>query len=188
MHLSDNEIISAILKDSSQGMKILIDTYSPTVFGAVSGRLGSVCSHDEIEACVSLVFTEFYFNINKFDCRRCSLKTYLSVLARNKAIEEFRRAMRRSAEVHEEDNVLLELPDDFNLESEAERRIMEQYLLRALDCLGEPDSSIIIRRYFYSQPSARIAEELGMSNASVRKRISRSLVKLKAILKDYRNH
>lgn len=188
MYLSDNEIISAILRNPSRGMKILIDNYSSTVFAAVNGRLGGVCSHDEIEACVSLVFTEFYFNIQKFDGRKCSLKTYLSVLARNKAIEEFRRTVRRNAEVHDEDDILVQLPDSFDLESAAERRIMEQHLLKAVNALGQPDSSIIIRRYFYAQPSKQIAEELGMSDASVRKRISRSLVKLRTVLKDYNNH
>lgn len=185
MDLSDNEIIAAIRRNPSRGMKILIDIYSPTVFAAVNSRLGGVCSHDEIEACASLVFTEFYFHIDQFDSRKCSLKTYLSVLARNKAIEEFRRTVRRNAEVHEEDDVLLDLPDSFDLENVAERRMMEQHLLRAVNSLGQPDSSIIIRRYFYAQPSKQIAEELGMTDASVRKRISRSLDKLRAVLKDY---
>lgn len=185
MYLSDNEIISAILKNPSRGMKLLIDIYSSTVFGAVKSRLGGVCSHDEIEACVSLVFAEFYFGLDKFDCRKCSIKTYLSVLARNKAVEEFRRTVRRSAEVHDDDDVLLELPDSFDLQNAAERSIMEQNLLKAVYSLGQPDSGIIIRRYFYSQTSKQIAEELGMSDASIRKRISRSLVKLRNALKDY---
>ena len=107
------------------------------------------------------------------------------MLARNKAVEEFRRTVRRSAEVHDDDDVLLELPDSFDLQNAAERSIMEQNLLKAVYSLGQPDSGIIIRRYFYSQTSKQIAEELGMSDASIRKRISRSLVKLRNALKDY---
>ncbi len=184
MNLSDSEIISVILKNPSRGMKILIDTYSATVNAAVRGRLSGVCSYDDIEACVSLVFTEFYFHIDQFDCRKCSLKTYLSVLARNKAIEEFRRTVRKNGQMYDDDEALLELPDSFNLENEAERRLTEQRLLRAVDALGEPDSGIIIRRYFYAQPSRQIAAALGMSDAAVRKRISRSLAKLRLILQD----
>jgi RNA polymerase sigma-70 factor (ECF subfamily) len=187
MYLSDSEIISVIRKSPSRGMKLLIDNYSPTVFAAVSGRLGGICSHDEIEACVSLVFTEFYFELDKFDCRQCSLKTYLSVLARNKAIEEFRRTVRRKAEMYDDDEALLSLPDSFDLERTAERHLMEQRLLRAVDSLGWPDSDIIIRRYFYSQPSRQIAAELGLTDAAVRKRISRSLARLRTILQDYAN-
>ncbi len=177
-------MIAEIKRNPSSGMRLVIDTYSPVVFGAVNSRLNGVCSYDEIEACVSLVFTEFYFNMKKFDCRRCSIKTYLCSLARNKAIEEYRRATRHSLRVHQEDDLLLELPDSFDMESLTERRISEKQLLRAVDSLGNPDSRIIIRRYFYSQPSKQIAREMGMTDAAVRKRISRSLARLRVLLED----
>ena len=182
--LTDDELIAEIKNDPSSGMRKLIDAYSPVVFGAVNSRLCGVCSYDEIEACVSLVFTDFYFNIRKYDSRRCGLRTYLSALARNKAIEEYRRAARRILRVRQEDDILLELPDSFDMESDAERRISEKRLLRAVDSLGNPDSRIIIRRYFYAQTSAQIAHEMGMSDAAVRKRISRSLTRLRKILED----
>ena len=184
MYLSDNELISLILKDPSEGMKVLIDQYSSTVFGAVNSRLGGVCSYDEIEACVSQVFSEFYFNLKTFDRRKCSLKTWLCVLARNMAIEEFRRATRYSVLVHSDDDLLMDWPDGFDIEDAAERRMTERQLLRAVDSLGNPDSRIIIRRYFYAQPSKQIAREMGMTDAAVRKRISRSLVKLREILRE----
>ena len=165
-------------------MKILIEKYSSVVFGAVNSSLSGVCSYDEIEACVSLVFTEFYFNLKKYDIQRCGIKTYLSSIARNKAIEEYRRATRHSLRVRQEDDMLLELPDSFDMESLTERRISERQLLRAVDSLGLPDSRIIIRRYFYAQSSKQIAREMGMTDAAVRKRISRSLARLREILED----
>ncbi len=177
-------MIDEIIRNPSAGMRILIDEYSSVVFGAVNSRLSGVCSYDEIEACVSLVFTEFYFHIKKFDSRKCSVKTFLCALARNKAIEEYRRATRYSLRVRQEDDLLLELPDSFDLQSLTERRISERQLLRAVDSLGNPDSRIIIRRYFYAQPSKQIAREMGMTDAAVRKRISRSLARLKQMLED----
>ena len=182
--MSDMELIEEIRKDPSQGMIRLIDAYSATVFGAVNSRLNGVCSYDEIEACVSLVFTEFYFGLKKFDCRRCSIKTYLCALARNKAIEEFRRATRYSLRVRADDDLLIEIPDSFDLENLTERPLSERQLLRAVDALGNPDSRIIIRRYFYAQSSKQIAHEMGMTDASVRKRISRSLARLREMLRD----
>ena len=80
--------------------------------------------------------------------------------------------------------MLLELPDSFDMESLSERHISENHLLRAVDSLGNPDSRIIIRRYFYAQSSKQIAREMGMSDSAVRKRISRSLVRLRDLLKD----
>lgn len=182
--MTDNELIAEIKREPSLGMKILIEKYSSVVFGAVNCRLIDVCSYDEIEACVSLVFTEFYFNLKQFDIQRCSIKTYLSALARNKAIEEYRRTTRHSFRERQEDDWLLELPDAFNMETFTERRFSERQLLRAVDSLGNPDSRIIIRRYFYAQSSKQIAREMGMTDAAVRKRISRSLARLRQILEE----
>ena len=184
MDLSDQEIVSEIRRNPSRGMKWLIDAYSPVVYAAVRSRLSGVCSHDEIEACVSLVFTEFYFGIGQYDCRRCSLKTYLGVLARNKAIEEFRRTARQMAQTAHDEDALLEVPDSFDLEDETERRLLEQRLLRAVEALGEPDSGIMIQRYFYARSSREIAAERGMTDAAVRKRISRALTRLRTMLED----
>lgn len=182
--MTDHELIAEIARNPSAGMRILIEDYSSIVFGAVNSRLSGISSYDEIEACVSMVFTEFYFNLKKFDSRRCSIKTYLCSLARNKAIEEYRRATRHRLRVRQEDDLLLELPDSFDMESVTEKRIIERQLLRAVDSLGNPDSRIIIRRYFYSQPSKQIAREMGMTDAAVRKRISRALARLKQLLED----
>lgn len=180
--MSDNEIISLIMRDTSQGMKILIDRFSPTVYAVVSSRLSQVCSHDEVEACVNHVFTEFYFNISRFDERKCSIKTYLTVMARNKAVEEFRKHTRHITELHVDSDELIELPDDMNLESMAEHRILEENLMLAVRSLGTPDSQIIIRKYFYAQTSKQIAHDIGMTDAAVRKHISRALAKLRTML------
>lgn len=183
-YLTDTELISAVRDDPSVGMKLLIDEYSAVVFGAVNSRLSGVCSYDEIEACVSAVFTDFYFNLRKFDSRRCSVKTYLCAIARNKAIEQYRSATRHGMRERQDDDLLLELPDSFDMQDLAERRISERRLLKAVESLGNPDSRIIIRRYFYSQPSGQIAREMGMTDAAVRKRISRSLARLRKMLED----
>lgn len=180
--MSDKEIISLILRDTSQGMKVLIDRFSPTVYAVVSSRLSQICSHDEVEACVNHVFTEFYFNIRKFDERKCSIKTYLTVMARNKAVEEFRKHTRHITEVHVDSEEFVELPDNMDIESMAENRMLEENLMRAIRSLGTPDSQIIIRKYFYAQTSKQIAQDIGMTDASVRKHISRALAKLRTML------
>lgn len=180
--MSDKEIIDLIMTDTPRGMRMLIDEYSPTVYAAVNSRLGGVCSYDDVEACVNRVFTEFYFNIKKFNAERCSIKTFLNVLARNKAIEEFRKNIRRLPELPGDLQELVEVPDSFDMEGDTERRMMEHKLLRAVDSLGLPDSRIIIRRYFYAQPSKQIARDMGMTDAAVRKHISRSLARLRVML------
>ena len=76
------------------------------------------------------------------------------------------------------------IPDSRNTQEEAERAISEKMLVRALQSLGARDRDILIRRYYYNQTSAQIAQELKMSDAAVRKRLSRVLDKLRKLLSE----
>ena len=69
-----------------------------------------------------------------------------------------------------------------DIQSMAENRMLEENLMRAIRSLGTPDSQIIIRKYFYAQTSKQIAQDIGMTDASVRKHISRALAKLRTML------
>ena len=71
-----------------------------------------------------------------------------------------------------------------NTQEEAERAIDEKALTGALLLLGEKDRALLIRRYYYSQTSAQIAEEWKLSDAAVRKRLSRALNKLRELLSE----
>ena len=57
-------------------------------------------------------------------------------------------------------------------------------LLDAVKSLGEPDSSIIMQKYYYGRKSAEIADNVGMKPEAVRKRLSRAMDKLRKILTD----
>ena len=50
--------------------------------------------------------------------------------------------------------------------------------------LGEPDSSIFIRKYYLGQRNKDIAKELGIKEGTLNTRISRGLVKLRKILEE----
>ena len=57
-------------------------------------------------------------------------------------------------------------------------------LYDALKALGEPDTTIFIRKYFFGQKSSDIALEMNLKPNTVDKRISRGLIKLRKILKE----
>ena len=55
-------------------------------------------------------------------------------------------------------------------------------LLETIRSLGEPDSQIIFRRYYFGQKSKEIAADLGMTPGAVDTRLSRALGKLRSML------
>jgi RNA polymerase sigma-70 factor (ECF subfamily) len=52
----------------------------------------------------------------------------------------------------------------------------------AIEALGEPDSSIIFRKYYYGESSETIAKRLNMTESAVNTRTHRALKKLRELL------
>ena len=59
---------------------------------------------------------------------------------------------------------------------------MRKVLLSRINELGEPDSVIILQKFYYDRSSAEIAEILSMKASAVRMRAARALKKLKMVL------
>ena len=55
-------------------------------------------------------------------------------------------------------------------------------LMDCIDSLGEPDSFIIMKKYYMDMDSKQIAAELAMKPSAVRMRCSRAASKLKELL------
>ena len=77
------------------------------------------------------------------------------------------------------------MPDSsVNVEKAAENSETLQLVLVKIDELEEPDSTIIIQKYFFGRSSAEIARIVGLSPAAVRMRLSRALKRLRAELEE----
>jgi len=180
--LSDSEILDLIKYDPSAGMKRLMDDYSGLVYYIVNGKLNG--RQQDVEECVSDVFVEFYNKIDEMDLDKGSIKAYLATMAARRGIDYFRKQAGRDNEDIDEFAELRgdegDNPENSILETERRQKI-----LQAVKDLGEPDSTIIFRRYFLGQQVKEIAEDLDMKGNSVTKRISRALETLKSGLEEF---
>ena len=68
------------------------------------------------------------------------------------------------------------------MEENAERSETRSLLLRLIKSLGEPESTMMIQKYYYNMNSTEIAQNHSMSPAVVRVKCSRALKKLKELL------
>ena len=125
----------------------------------------------------SAVFISYDRN-GKFDG---DLKGFIGTIASRTAIQMYRKLVRHSDTVYLEDE-LNETADTERVEERTERNAMQRTLLRLIKSLGEPDSDIILQKYYYNMNSNEIADKHSMSPASVRMRCSRALKKLKDLL------
>lgn len=173
--MTDKELIKKLKKDKSSGLSAVIDLYSGLLYKITASVLLPVGTREDIEECISDSFLAFYGEIDKIDLQKASIKSYLAVIAKRKAIDRYRILKKASALIPFEEGAVADNESpDFTVS--ADRKAA---LINAVKALGEPDTTIITRKFYLGETAAEIAEALNMSEGAVQKRIERSKEKLK---------
>lgn len=179
--MEDAKLLQLLLDRPDRGMEELMDQYLSLVWAVVKGRAGSLCSTQDLEECVSDVFTQFYRQRETIDPNRGSVKGYLCSIARRRATDLYRKAAGTPSPLSLDDEILsnsLPIRDEYFTE-EGRRQVVEA--IRGLD---EPDREIIVRKFYFREPSKSIAQRLGMSVPAVDTRTHRALKKLRDRLEE----
>lgn len=184
----DELIVDILKKNPQKGLKLIIDQYTGLIYTICHNKLKGVMSHEDIEECVSDVFVDIYKQRDIIDLAKGSLRSYLCVIAKRKAINLY-NSMSLKKNIAAKNAIplvddLLNKVQDENLTPEEiyieyENRIE---VAKAIRDLGEPDCEILVRKYFLMESSKKIAECFGMSANAVDIRVHRALKKLKTML------
>jgi RNA polymerase sigma factor, sigma-70 family len=180
--LPDNEIIKLLISDPEKGMGLLMDQYMGFVYTIAYGKLYSVCGRQDIEECVSDVFYELFRTRGSIDLEKGSIKAYLAVISKRKAILAFRKHSKEKGIATFDEFEDAALPSMFSVEETVAGREAGSILIDEIKALGEPDSQIMIRKYYFGQKTKVIASALGLKENTVDKKVSRALTKLKQAL------
>lgn len=185
--LKDEKILRLIKKDPSVGMDLLIEIYGSLAGYIIRHKLSSICPDEDVEECVADVFVDFYKQLDRVDLKKGSIKTYISTIARRRAVDYFQVAVKNKAYVTELDEAVTNsIPDQApSPETSVVMNEENSFLLKEVQKLGEPDSEILFRRYYLDQSLNEIADAIGMKRPAVSKRISRALEKLKFRMEGY---
>ena len=175
--MDDRELLRLLEQDPESGVRQLTRQYAGLVFSIISGRAGGTASSEDVEECASDVFFEVYRRRGSIDPGKGSLRAFVSVIARRRAVNLYRKTAREAGRRSGG-----ELPEEAAgpgfeeaLMDAEERRSLTQ----KVRSLGQPDSEIIFRRYYFGQKSKEIAADLGMTPGAVDTRLSRAVGKLR---------
>lgn len=155
--------------------------YYRLVYTIVQGRLSAVAGHEDIEETVSDVFAEVFLKLDRDEPYEGERKSYIRMVAVRRSIDRFRQLAPRSGKSISLDEIG-DMPDENTTAGDAERREMQHILMQCIEGLGEPDTTIILQRYYFGASSSQIAKGLGLTASAVRKRCTKALAKLKAEL------
>lgn len=169
--MQEKNIIDAIKVGDEQTMQKVICRYSRLLWSIVGAVLSQVGTSEDMEECVADVFIDLWEHPQKYDESRGSLKAWLSVIARNKAIDRYRQKTKIRT-IPLEETMLLEM----GIEPEVEKN---QELQEALEGLTEEEREILLRRYVYQQKPKEIAVALALSVKQIENRLYRIKVKMR---------
>lgn len=183
--MDDRELIRLLNESPEQGMVALMKGYAGLVWTVARSKLHRTRFVDaDVEDVVSDVFSAFYLERQTFDPTRSSIRTYLSLMTRRRAIDLLRKRVREGEHLpldSEEGNNLA--AQDAPIEEYAEKRDECTRALRAIDALGEPDRTILLGKYVFDRKTKEIARALRMTPSAVDTRAHRALSKLRKQLK-----
>lgn len=110
------------------------------------------------------------------DLEEGELKSYLSAIARNLAVDRLRKT---HPEQPLPEGDLLAADDEQGPEQTALRHEQAQTLRAVLEELSADDRQIFVRFYYYRQTVREIADTLRMNESTVKARLARGRVKLR---------
>ena len=167
---TDKEMLALLKSDPETGMACLIDAFAPVVWAAAARVLPQP---EDVRECVNDTFTEFYFKQDAFDPGKGTLKSWLALLARRRAIDRL-RAAKTGGEAQPLDE---SLPAPSGLTPE-DRLALQEALAR----LSPEEAELIRLQYFEGYTPKEIADRLGLPYETVKKRRQRALARLRKSL------
>lgn len=157
--MRETKQIAAIERRESDAMNAVIDQYARLLWPIVSAVLQNVGSEQDMEEVVADTFIYLWEYPDKYDSNKGSLKTWLCMVARSRAIDRYRVLTRHSTLPLEE----AVLAEGLGLQEELLRRETNRELMEAVNALEEPGREILLRRYYYDQKPRQIALAMNMT-------------------------
>ncbi len=181
--LNDKKIIAAIKARDERMLAFVVQKYSKLLWKIAASILINAASVQDVEECVADVFIYLWQYPEKYDPDKGKLSSWLSVVARSKAVDSYRRIIRKR-EISMEEIVVESLgyaennvPDE-----EMEKRHFKDKLRSYIEGLDENEKELVIRRYYYEQKPSEIAVALDIPKKQVENRLYHARQKLRKMM------
>ena len=179
--MQDNELLHTLKTSPDTGMALMLEQYAGLVYSIVKHKLaGQTFCETDIEHCVADTFSEFYCDLDKYDKATGSIRSWLCVIARNNAYDCLRRYQKDAGTLSlDNDTVTEPIDETLSIEESLLTKELRAELLQEIKALGEPDSIILLRKYYFNQSSKEIATTLDLTVSAVDTRTHRAIQKLR---------
>ena len=176
--MDEVELIDMIRSGKEEALNYIIETYSKLLWIIVGGILNNVGTSEDIEECVSDTYMNLWRKPKAYDPRKGSLKTFLAIIAKRRALDKYRRLTK--TQIVELDEAIASTDED--LFDYITKRELYSELYEAIRLLGDPDKEILVRRYFFEEKPSVIANKTHIPVKEVKNRLYQSKLRLHKVL------
>jgi RNA polymerase sigma-70 factor (ECF subfamily) len=178
--LSDETLATQVSRGSSAALEVLYDRHGATVLGFALRIVGERTAAEDV---LQETFWRVWKNAETFQPQRGSFTSWLFRIARNLAIDVYRRRNVRPQVIPGDDDNASDLdqtPDpDMDVASQAQSALENKQIRNALTSLPGAQRQIIELAYFHGMTRQEIAEATGEALGTIHTRARLALQKLR---------
>lgn len=178
--LSDESLIARVARGDRTALETLYDRHAPIVLGICIKITGERATAEDV---LQETFWRVWQNASTYQSQRGSFTGWLFRIARNLAIDVYRRDRSRPqtvTETGEANPILDQMPDlDVNVSEQTQANLDAQQVRNALKNLPHEQRRVIELAYFYGMTRQEISTATGESLGTIHTRARLGLRKLR---------
>ena len=180
--VSDADLFLLLQSGQTETLGALYDRHAPLVYGIALKMLGNRAEAEDLTQDIFLILA----NKGAYNPQRGTLRTYLAILTRSRALDRLRSRSRkrnqlRHQSIAESAKVLSKSP----LEDIAQLE-RSQEVKSALEQLSTKEQEVLTMAYYHGLSQSEIAKQLDLALGTVKSRSRRGLLKLRQALNNFR--
>ena len=177
---TDADLFSQLQNGQTHLLAILYDRHAGLVYGIALKLLGNTTEAEDLTHDIFLSLTK---NCS-FDSQRGSLRTYLGMLTRSRALDKLRSRTRQQQKLRD-----TALDENARVSTETPMihidRSEQSYMVQsALEQLSTKEKEVLEMAYYQGLSQSQIAEQLNTALGTIKSRSRRGLLKLRQALGD----
>lgn len=172
----DEKLLLNLKKRKRDALDKVMKEYTPYVSVIIYNIIGNVMTKEDVEEVTADVFVGLWKHADSLDREKGTVKAYLGAAARNCAKNKLRKVS-----VHQElkESMTTENPEPM---AYLEQKEKQNQLIHLISTLGETDSELFMRYYYYDEKISKIAKITGMNASTIKTRLVRGRKRLKEML------
>ncbi len=178
---TDADLFLRLQNGETDALATLYDRHAALVYGIALHLLANTAEAEDLTQDVFLSLTKN----SAYDPQRGSLRTYLRILTRSRALDRLRTRTRRQQKLRHQAVQNEQLLSGSPMEEVAQLE-RSQEILKALEQLSTKEREVLRMAYYQGLSQSEIATRLSTAIGTVKSRTRRGLLKLRLALTNYR--